>query len=50
MVDIESEGKKIELPVLQYIHTHKTGMMIRLPVEAGVIIADADMVLFLLSH
>lgn len=41
MVDIESEGKKIEMPVLQYIHTHKTGMMIRLPVEAGLIIAEA---------
>lgn len=42
MVDIESEGKKVDLPVLQYIHTHKTGMMIRLPVEAGLIIAGAD--------
>ena len=41
MVDIESEGKKVDLPVLQYIHTHKTGMMIRLPVEAGLIIAGA---------
>lgn len=40
-VDIESEGKKIELPTLQYIHTHKTGKLLRLPVEAGIIIAGA---------
>ena len=41
MVDIDSEGKRIELPVLQYIHTHKTGKLLRLPVEAGIIIAGA---------
>lgn len=41
MVDIESEGKEIELPILQYIHTHKTGMMIKLPVEAACIIGEA---------
>ena len=42
MVDIDSEGKRIELPVLQYIHTHKTGKLLRLPVEAGIIIAGAN--------
>lgn len=42
MVDIESEGREIELPTLQYIHTHKTGMMIKLPVEAACIIGEAD--------
>ena len=41
MVDIESEGKEIDLPTLQYIHTHKTGMMIRVPVEIGAIIGEA---------
>ena len=41
MVDIDSEGKRIELPVLQYIHTHKTGKLLRLHVEAGIIIAGA---------
>ncbi len=41
-VDILSEGKKIDIPTLQYIHTHKTGMLIRLPLEAGAIIVDAD--------
>ena len=42
MIDIDSEGKRIELPTLQYIHTHKTGKMLRLPVEAGIIIAGAS--------
>lgn len=42
MVDVESEGKAIDLPTLQYIHTHKTGKMITLPVEAGCIIAGVD--------
>ena len=42
MVDLESENKRIELPVLQYIHTHKTGMMLRLPVEAACIISEVD--------
>lgn len=41
-VDIVSEGKKIDLPTLQYIHTHKTGMLLRLPVETAVIIAGLD--------
>jgi len=42
MVDIESEGKSIDLPVLQYIHTHKTGKMISLPVEVACIIAGIE--------
>ncbi len=42
MIDLESENKRVELPTLQYIHTHKTGMMLRLPVEAACIIADVD--------
>jgi geranylgeranyl diphosphate synthase, type II len=35
VVDIESEGKEVDLPTLQYIHTHKTGAMIRVSVQAG---------------
>jgi len=35
VVDIESEGKKVDLPTLQYIHTHKTGALIRVSVRAG---------------
>ncbi|WP_321328928.1 farnesyl diphosphate synthase [uncultured Ilyobacter sp.] len=42
MVDIESEGKNIDLPVLQYIHTHKTGKMISLPVEVACIISGVE--------
>jgi len=42
MVDIESEGKEIDLPTLQYIHTHKTGKLLMLPVECASIIAGAE--------
>ncbi|MCK5780756.1 MAG: polyprenyl synthetase family protein [Psychrilyobacter sp.] len=42
MVDIESEGKKIDLPTLQYIHTHKTGKLLMLPIECGCIIAGIE--------
>lgn len=42
VVDIESEGKIVDLPTLQYIHTHKTGMMIRLPIEAGAVLAGVE--------
>lgn len=39
MVDIESENKEVDLPTLQYIHTHKTGKLLMLPVECACIIA-----------
>jgi len=42
MIDIESEGKEIDLPTLQYIHTHKTGKLLMLPIEAACIIGDAE--------
>ena len=42
MVDIESEGKEIDLPTLQYIHTHKTGKLLMLPIEAACIIAGVE--------
>jgi len=35
VVDIESEGKAVDLPTLQYIHTHKTGAMILASVRVG---------------
>jgi geranylgeranyl diphosphate synthase, type II len=35
VVDVESEGKEVDFPTLQYIHTHKTGAMILVSVEAG---------------
>ncbi len=35
VVDIESEGKEIDFPTLQYIHTHKTGALILVAVRVG---------------
>lgn len=41
VVDIESEGKEIDFPTLEYIHTHKTGALIRASVRVGAIYAKA---------
>jgi geranylgeranyl diphosphate synthase type II len=41
VVDVESEGKPVDLPTVQYIHTHKTGAMILASVRAGAKLADA---------
>ena len=35
VVDIESEGKEIDLPTVQFIHTHKTGAMILVSIQSG---------------
>ncbi len=35
VVDVESEGKEVDPPTLQYIHTHKTGAMILVSVRGG---------------
>jgi geranylgeranyl diphosphate synthase type II len=35
VVDVESEGRVVDLPTLQYIHTHKTGAMILVSVRVG---------------
>jgi geranylgeranyl diphosphate synthase type II len=35
VVDIESEGKEIDLPTLEYLHTHKTGKMILAAIKVG---------------
>lgn len=43
VVDMESEGKPdIDLPVVQYIHTHKTGALIKASVVAGALLGGAD--------
>ena len=43
VVDMESEGKKdIDLPTVQYIHTHKTGALIKASVKAGALLGGAD--------
>lgn len=40
-VDMDSEGTEPELPVLEYIHTHKTGALIRCSVILGALAAGA---------
>ncbi|MBI3399565.1 MAG: polyprenyl synthetase family protein [Deltaproteobacteria bacterium] len=42
VVDIESEGKEVAFPVLEYIHIHKTGELILASVRAGAIMTDTD--------
>jgi geranylgeranyl diphosphate synthase type II len=41
VVDMESEGREIDVPALEYIHTHKTGALIRASVRVGAIYARA---------
>lgn len=42
VVDMESETKSVELPVIEYIHTHKTGALILASLQAGAILGGAD--------
>jgi geranylgeranyl diphosphate synthase type II len=43
VVDMESEGRHdIDLPTVQYIHTHKTGALIKASVVAGALLGNAD--------
>ena len=42
VVDILSQGQKVDRETLSYIHTHKTGAMILASVRAGAIIGGAD--------
>jgi geranylgeranyl diphosphate synthase type II len=42
VVDIESEGKEVDFPTLQYIHTHKTGAMILVSIRVGARLGGAD--------
>ncbi len=42
VVDMESEGRKeIDLATVQYIHTHKTGALIRASVKTGALLGGA---------
>lgn len=41
MVDMEVEGTVIDLPTLEYIHTHKTGALIKAAVVSGGILGGA---------
>lgn len=40
-VDMESQGKRVDFPVLEYIHIHKTGALILASIRAGAIISGA---------
>jgi geranylgeranyl diphosphate synthase type II len=40
-VDVQSEGRKVDLSTVQYIHTHKTGAMILVSVQVGAKIGGA---------
>jgi len=42
VVDMESEGKAIDFPTLEYIHTHKTGALILAALQCGALIGGAD--------
>jgi geranylgeranyl diphosphate synthase type II len=42
VLDIESEGKVVDLPRLQYIHTHKTGALILVSVRVGATLGGAN--------
>lgn len=42
MLDMEAEGKSLEVEELEKIHRHKTGRMISAPIECAVVIADAS--------
>lgn len=42
MIDIQSENKKIDLETLKYIHSHKTGKLIKLPIKIACIIANVE--------
>ncbi|MEZ4598991.1 MAG: polyprenyl synthetase family protein [Syntrophotaleaceae bacterium] len=41
VVDMESEGRDIDLPTLEYIHTRKTGALILASVQAGALLGGA---------
>lgn len=41
-LDMQSESKAVALPVLEQIHLHKTGALIRFAIEAATIIAEIE--------
>ena len=42
VVDMESETKAVDLPTVEYIHTHKTGALILASLQAGALLGGAD--------
>ena len=50
VVDLESEGKSVDLETLEYIHLHKTGALLRACVISGALVAGADATLQAALH
>ncbi len=42
IVDMEAEKKPVDLPTLEYIHTHKTGALILAAIEIGALLGGAS--------
>ncbi|MDO3376937.1 polyprenyl synthetase family protein [Geoalkalibacter halelectricus] len=42
VVDMESEGKDIDFPTVEYIHTRKTGALMLASVQCGALLGGAD--------
>jgi len=42
VVDMEAEGKEIDFPTLEYIHTHKTGALILASVKIGALLGGGN--------
>jgi geranylgeranyl diphosphate synthase type II len=42
VVDLDSEGKNVALPTLEYIHLHKTGALLRACVVCGALVGGAE--------
>lgn len=42
MADMEAEGRNLTLDEVSFIHSHKTGMLIRSAVRIGAVLASAD--------
>ena len=42
IVDMESEGQDVDLPTIEYIHTHKTGALILASLRTGATLAKAS--------
>ncbi len=42
VVDLESEGKEVDLDTLEFIHLHKTGALLKACVTCGALIGGAD--------
>ncbi len=42
VVDLQSEGKKVDLETLEFIHLHKTGALLKACVTCGALIAGAS--------